>query len=203
MIRSALDVAIFCARAVSSFDCSVNVANCFCVCADQSAAASAGPFVRLMEMAQLNTVAALDFVRWPVAPGCGATVLRLGATAIYPVQMPYAAGLPTLRGSPPFGGPIMSHDFVEAALMRRMGWAVHVAPGLTASYEESPPSLDDYTARDRRWCQGKSSAYRRAGGPRLTLGQPTASSNRHRLLCHGANVARVAAHDSDRFRGDR
>jgi membrane glycosyltransferase len=44
--------------------------------------------------------------------------------------------------------------FVEAALMRRMGWAVHVAPGLTASYEESPPSLDDYTARDRRWCQG-------------------------------------------------
>jgi membrane glycosyltransferase len=65
-----------------------------------------------------------------------------------------AAGLPTLRGPPPFGGPIMSHDFVEAALMRRMGWAVHVAPGLTGSYEESPPSLDDYTARDRRWCQG-------------------------------------------------
>jgi membrane glycosyltransferase len=65
-----------------------------------------------------------------------------------------AAGLPTLRGRPPFGGPIMSHDFVEAALMRRMGWAVHVTPGLTGSYEESPPSLDDYTARGRRRCQG-------------------------------------------------
>lgn len=65
-----------------------------------------------------------------------------------------AAGLPTLRGGPPFGGPIMSHDFVEAALMRRMGWAVHVAPQLTGSYEESPPTLDDYTVRDRRWCQG-------------------------------------------------
>ena len=36
--------------------------------------------------------------------------------------------LPTLRGPPPLGGPIMRHDFVEAALMRRMGWAVHVAP---------------------------------------------------------------------------
>ncbi len=65
-----------------------------------------------------------------------------------------AAGLPTLRGRPPFGGPIMSHDFVEAALMRRKGWAVHLAPGLAGSYEESPPALDDYTARDRRWCQG-------------------------------------------------
>jgi membrane glycosyltransferase len=65
-----------------------------------------------------------------------------------------AAGLPTLRGRKPFGGPIMSHDFVEAAFMRRRGWAVHLAPGLSGSFEESPPSLDDYTIRDRRWCQG-------------------------------------------------
>jgi membrane glycosyltransferase len=65
-----------------------------------------------------------------------------------------AAGLPTLRGRKPFGGPIMSHDFVEAALMRRKGWAAHLAPGLVGSFEESPPSLDDYTIRDRRWCQG-------------------------------------------------
>ena len=66
-----------------------------------------------------------------------------------------AAGLPTApRHAKPFGGPIMSHDFVEAALMRRKGWAIHLAPGLAGSYEESPPSLDDYTIRDRRWCQG-------------------------------------------------
>jgi membrane glycosyltransferase len=65
-----------------------------------------------------------------------------------------AAGLPTLRGRKPFGGPIMSHDFVEAAFMRRKGWAAHLAPGLSGSFEESPPSLDDYTIRDRRWCQG-------------------------------------------------
>ena len=65
-----------------------------------------------------------------------------------------SAGLPQLRAPKPFGGPIMSHDFVEAALMRRKGWAIHLAPGLAGSYEEAPPSLDDYAIRDRRWCQG-------------------------------------------------
>ncbi len=64
------------------------------------------------------------------------------------------AGLPTLRGRKPFGGHIMSHDFVEAALLRRGGWAVHMEPGLPGSYEESPPSLADIAVRDRRWCQG-------------------------------------------------
>ena len=65
-----------------------------------------------------------------------------------------AAGLPTLEGRKPFGGHIMSHDFVEAALLRRAGWAVHMVPGLPGSYEESPPSLADVAVRDRRWCQG-------------------------------------------------
>ncbi len=65
-----------------------------------------------------------------------------------------SAGLPHLRAPKPFGGPIMSHDFVEAALMRRKGWAIHLAPGLAGSYEEAPPTLDDYAIRDRRWCQG-------------------------------------------------
>jgi membrane glycosyltransferase len=64
------------------------------------------------------------------------------------------AGLPTLRGRKPFGGHILSHDFVEAALMRRGGWAIHMVPALTGSYEESPPSLADLAVRDRRWCQG-------------------------------------------------
>jgi membrane glycosyltransferase len=64
------------------------------------------------------------------------------------------AGLPDLPGQPPFGGPIMSHDFVEAALLRRAGWKVYLAPDLTGSYEESPPSLLDFAERDRRWCQG-------------------------------------------------
>ncbi|HEY4252450.1 MAG TPA: glucans biosynthesis glucosyltransferase MdoH [Roseomonas sp.] len=64
------------------------------------------------------------------------------------------AGLPTLPGRKPFGGHIMSHDFVEAALLRRAGWAVHMVPFLRGSYEESPPALTDLAVRDRRWCQG-------------------------------------------------
>ena len=64
------------------------------------------------------------------------------------------AGLPELRGRKPFGGHILSHDFVEAALMRRAGWAIHMAPTLGGSFEECPPSLLDFAARDRRWCQG-------------------------------------------------
>ena len=63
-------------------------------------------------------------------------------------------GLPDLRGKPPFGGHILSHDFVEAALIRRAGYAVYMLPTLKGSYEESPPSLIDVSSRDRRWCQG-------------------------------------------------
>ena len=62
--------------------------------------------------------------------------------------------LPNLRGRPPFGGHILSHDFVEAALIVRAGYAVYMLPALGGSYEESPPSLIDLAARDRRWCQG-------------------------------------------------
>ena len=63
-------------------------------------------------------------------------------------------GMPDLPGRPPFGGHILSHDFVEAALIRRAGWAVYMLPTLGGSYEESPPSLIDLATRDRRWCQG-------------------------------------------------
>jgi membrane glycosyltransferase len=63
-------------------------------------------------------------------------------------------GLPNLKGKPPFGGHILSHDFVEAALIRRAGYSVYMLPSLGGSFEESPPSLIDVAARDRRWCQG-------------------------------------------------
>ena len=65
-----------------------------------------------------------------------------------------AAGLPELSGRPPFGGSVLSHDFVEAALLRRAGWKVRTAMDLNGSYEECPPSLLDLAIRDRRWCQG-------------------------------------------------
>lgn len=63
-------------------------------------------------------------------------------------------GLPDLPGKKPFGGPVLSHDFVEAALMRRGGWRVEMTPRLEGSWEESPPSLIDAAVRDRRWAQG-------------------------------------------------
>lgn len=62
--------------------------------------------------------------------------------------------LPRLSGGPPFGGEILSHDFVEAALMRRAGWGVWLAYELEDSYEELPPNLLEELERDRRWCQG-------------------------------------------------
>lgn len=65
-----------------------------------------------------------------------------------------AAGLPELPGRKPFGGQILSHDFVEAALLRRAGWQVVFDPSLAGSWEEGPPTLPDLCVRDRRWCQG-------------------------------------------------
>ncbi len=64
------------------------------------------------------------------------------------------AGLPNLRGPSPFGGEIRSHDFVEAALIRRAGWGVRMMPELQGSWEECPPTLLDAAIRDRRWAQG-------------------------------------------------
>lgn len=62
--------------------------------------------------------------------------------------------LPILPGSGPLGGEILSHDFVEAALMRRAGWKVCLAHDLDGSYEECPTTMRDYAQRDQRWCQG-------------------------------------------------
>ena len=65
-----------------------------------------------------------------------------------------AAGLPTLPGPAPFGGDIQSHDFVEAVLLQRADWGVHIVPTVEGSYEGQPPTLPDVIARDRRWAQG-------------------------------------------------
>lgn len=65
-----------------------------------------------------------------------------------------AAGLPDLEGRKPFGGHIMSHDFVEAVCLQRAGWGVSMMPTLEGSYEGQPPNLIDVVARDRRWAQG-------------------------------------------------
>ena len=62
--------------------------------------------------------------------------------------------LPELPGKPPLGGQILSHDQVEAVLMRRAGYEVRVLPRECGSYEDNPPTLLEFTRRDLRWCQG-------------------------------------------------
>jgi membrane glycosyltransferase len=92
--------------------------------------------------------------------------------------------LPTLAGEPPLGGNILSHDFVEAALLCRAGWQVRIAPDLNGSFEELPPTLPEYIARDRRWCQGNLQHLR------IALAQGLAPMSRiHMLVGAGAYIS--------------
>jgi len=75
--------------------------------------------------------------------------------------------LPTLPGSPPLGGRILSHDQVEATLMRCAGWEVRVLPDECGSFEENPPTLPDFIKRDLRWCQGNWQYLQLVGRPGL------------------------------------
>lgn len=78
-----------------------------------------------------------------------------------------SAGLPHLPGRAPRGGVILSHDFVEAALMRRAGWGVRLLPEASGSYEATPETLPGYLRRDRRWCQGNMQHLRLLATPGL------------------------------------
>jgi membrane glycosyltransferase len=78
-----------------------------------------------------------------------------------------ACRLPVLSGKPPLGGEIMSHDFVEAAFLRRRGWYCWLLPELRGSYEELPTNLLDYAVRDRRWMQGNLQHTRLIADPGL------------------------------------
>ncbi|NIG12614.1 glucans biosynthesis glucosyltransferase MdoH [Pantoea sp. SGAir0430] len=84
-----------------------------------------------------------------------------GHNAIIRVQ-PFIehCALAPLPGEGSFAGSILSHDFVEAALMRRAGWGVWIAYDLPGSYEELPPNLLDELKRDRRWCHGNLMNFR-------------------------------------------
>jgi membrane glycosyltransferase len=80
-----------------------------------------------------------------------------------------SCGLPVLPGKPPAGGHILSHDYVEAALLARAGWKVELDPYLEGSFEEGPENLIEYAKRDRRWCQGNLQHRRLLGAPALKL----------------------------------
>ncbi|MDJ0993870.1 MAG: glucans biosynthesis glucosyltransferase MdoH [Dinoroseobacter sp.] len=62
--------------------------------------------------------------------------------------------LPTLPGHGPLSGDILSHDQLEACLMRRAGYQVRVLAEESESHEENPPSLADFMRRELRWCNG-------------------------------------------------
>ena len=62
--------------------------------------------------------------------------------------------MPTLKGKAPFGGEILSHDFVEASLLHSANWDVLLLADIEGSYEEVPSNILDYAVRDRRWVQG-------------------------------------------------
>lgn len=73
--------------------------------------------------------------------------------------------LPPLPGQGPLGGDIMSHDQVEAVLMRRAGYDVRVVPEEGGSYEENPPTLIEFIRRDMRWCLGNTQYLKLVGLP--------------------------------------
>ena len=80
-----------------------------------------------------------------------------------------SAGLPHLPGAAPRGGVILSHDFVEAALIRRAGWGVQMLPEASESFEDTPETLPGYLRRDRRWCQGNMQHLRLLATPGLHI----------------------------------
>ncbi len=75
--------------------------------------------------------------------------------------------LPVLPGKPPLGGHVLSHDQVEATLMRRAGYEVRVLPEEMASYEDNPPDILEFMRRDVRWCQGNMQYLKLLGTPGL------------------------------------
>jgi membrane glycosyltransferase len=78
-----------------------------------------------------------------------------------------SCGLPQLSGRPPFGGHVLSHDYVEAALLARNDWIVRLDTDLEGSFEEGPENIIDYAKRDRRWCQGNLQHARIVAAPGL------------------------------------
>ena len=91
--------------------------------------------------------------------------------------------LPELPGRSAIGRRPMSHDFVEAALMRRAGYEVHLADDLGGSYEETPPTVIEHLKRDRRWCQGEPATLAARPRARVQARHAFSFPSRHLCLC--------------------
>jgi membrane glycosyltransferase len=68
--------------------------------------------------------------------------------------------MPLLSGRSPLSGHVLSHDQIEAVLMRRAGYEVRVLPDENLGWEENPPTLLEFIRRDIRWCQGNMQYWR-------------------------------------------
>ena len=77
--------------------------------------------------------------------------------------------LPTIPGKTVLSGDILSHDQVEAVLMRRAGYEVRVIAEEDESWEENPHALPDFIKRDLRWCQGNMQYWALLGMPGIPV----------------------------------
>ena len=75
-----------------------------------------------------------------------------------------------------FGGHVLSHDQIEAVLMRRAGYDVRVLPDEDIGWEENPPTLIEFIRRDLRWCQGNMQYWYFLGTAGPEIRQPLSSS---------------------------
>jgi membrane glycosyltransferase len=124
---------------------------------------SASPFARLFQFGmrhgmRSHTAGAI----WWHGDACG----YWGHNAVIRTA-PFRARcrVPTLPGKPPLGGTILSHDQIEAALMRRAGYECRILPVEVESFEDNPPTVLDFIKRDHRWCNGNMQYLRLLGLP--------------------------------------
>ena len=105
--------------------------------------------------------------------------------------------IPPMPGTGALSGHVLSHDQVEAALMRRAGYEVRVLPEEDLGWEENPPTLIEFLRRDLRWCQGNDAvlAFPVDAGPQVR--QPLSARVRD------ADVSRLAGLDRAALRRRR
>ncbi|HEY1365294.1 MAG TPA: glucans biosynthesis glucosyltransferase MdoH [Xanthobacteraceae bacterium] len=120
--------------------------------------------------------------------------------------------LPVLAEDALVKGHVLSHDQVEAVLMRKAGFAVRVLAEEGESFEQNPPTLVEFIRRDLRWCQGNMqywhflrmpalepiSRYQLAFAILMFIGSPAWMG----LLLIGSAAAAAAATPADFMRPD-
>lgn len=126
---------------------------------------SASPFARLFQFGMRLGMRTYTFGQAWWTGDCGPF---WGHNALVRIR-PFVehCNLPLLKGGPPLGGHILSHDQVEAVLMRRAGFEVRVVPVENGSYEDNPPDALEFIRRDVRWCQGNLQYLKLLGLPGL------------------------------------